>query len=380
MIPLPVKVIGGIALVGSAIALVASAAKASPGTSPKPSTGGGAGGATDALPADLKAKVEAAVASGDPTQMNAVADELDHEGYHGQATALRTAANAIQQAENGVTPTPPVPVPTPQPSGGGGALPPLPGPLPGPAPSPYTPPPSPDAGGGGVLPSPVLPPAPAVQTAAVVHVLKGEGPYQTAIRILGNPGGERFHELQHANIPFDADGVARADNKAGGLKPGLNPGDRLLVPPSWVPLAKPGTVTIERVGVPAGALNGDGDVSDDLAIQRLAGRVAVEVAHQAKGAENRELIAAYQRAIFARGQRKGDCLGLYDAETVLSLATQQGIAPPMRFADGQEIYWPTNPHAAKELVYATLSKLAGADVQRREEWLQSLAGLEPKAA
>jgi hypothetical protein len=231
-----------------------------------------------------------------------------------------------------------------------------------------------------VPPSP-LPPAPVVHTAPVAHVLKNEGPANVAQRILGaSIGIARFHELQHLNIPFDADGIRREDNHAGGLKPGLNPGDRLLVPPSWVDIAHPGTVTIERVGVPAGALHGDGDVTEDLAVRRLAGRVVVEVMHSAKGAENKDLIAAYQRAEQSRGKRTGQCLGLFDAETALNLATIHGIAPPLRFADGQEIYYEVNAFPAKQALYSTLSALAGRDVARREEWLQSLAGLEQAAA
>jgi hypothetical protein len=379
MIPLGLKVLGGLALVGSVIAIgvgVAHAGEKKPGPSPTPKPD------TSGLPTDLKQKAEAALAAGDPTALRALADELDHEGFHAQATSLRAAADAIQAAEDNVNPTPPVPhvdpapgptpapvpgplpVPVPQP-GGGGVLPPLPippGPLPGPAPAPS--------------PVPAPTPTPPVAQAYVYHVQKGQGPYQAAQTILGpSAGAARFHELQHANIPFDADGIARADNHAGGFKPGLNTGDRLLVPETWVALAKPGTVTLERVGVPQGAMQGDGDVSDDLALRRLAGRVATEVMHSAKGSENRDLIAVYQRAEFARGNRRGDCVGLYDAETALGLATIHGIAPPLRFADGHEIYYPANALPAKQQIFATLSRLAGADVTRREEWMQSLASL-----
>jgi hypothetical protein len=386
MIPLGVKIIGGLALVGSVIAVAVGVAHAGEkgGAQPKPKAKPKA--ADDAIPADLRAKVTAALSSGDPTALRALADELDHEGFKAQATSLRAAADAIEKAADDVNPTPPVPHPEPVPG-------PTPGPTPGPVPpGPLPPgplPPLPDPGGGGVLPPGPLPPVPGpvppvpgptppppVAQAHVAHVLHNEGPFQVSQRILGaSAGAARFHELQHLNIPFDADGIRREDNHAGGLKPGLNPGDRLLVPDSWVALAKPGTVTLERVGVPQGAMQGDGDVTGDLALHRLAGRVATEIMHSAKGRENRDLIAAYQRAEFARGNRTSDCAGLYDAETALGLATIHGIAPPLRFADGAEIYYPANALPAKQQIFATLSRLAGADVARREEWTQALAAL-----
>jgi hypothetical protein len=377
-IPLAAKVLGGIAIAGSVIAIGISAAHADekkpdpkkpskPGAKPQPGD--------KALPADLQQKVAAALASADPVQMHEVADELEHEGFKDQAKALDLAADAISNAADAVKPTDPIPVPVPVPvpnPGGGGVV-----PVPVPVPNP---------GGGGVLPGPLpgplppgpLPPVPApvVQQAHVYHVKKGQGPFQAAQDILGtSAGAARFHEIQHANIPFDADGIKRADNHAGGLTPGLNPGDRLLVPESWVASAKPGTVTLERVGVPQGALHGDGDVSDDTVLRRLAGRVATEVLHCAKGSENRELIATYQRCEFARGRRTGDCLGLFDTETALNLLTVHGICPPLRFADGAEIYYPQNPLEAKRVLYTALSRLAGADVVRREEFLQAIEQL-----
>lgn len=374
-IPTAAKVIGGLVVVGSVIAIGVSAAHAGEkqdGTKPKPKTP--AKPDTSALPTDLRLKVEKALTDADPTELRAVADELDHEGYKAQATACRQAADAIEAAEEAVKPTPPAPNPVPTPNP---VVPP--GPLPGPAPFPPSPLPGP------LPPLPVpgpVPPPPPVQQAPVAHVLKGEGPYNMAQRILGaSIGAARFHELQHINIPFDADGIKRADNHAGGLTPGLNPGDRLLVPPAWLELAKPGTVTVERVGVPHGGVAGDGDVVEDLAIRRLAGRVATEIMHSPKGSENKDLIATYQRVEQQRGQRRGDCLGLYDAETALNLATIHGIAPPLRFADGHEIYYQPNSAAGeRHLIYATLSKLAGADTARREEWLQALAALESQAA
>jgi hypothetical protein len=380
-IPLAAKVLGGIAIAGSVIAIGISAAHADekkPGDPKKPSKPGTKPNPADkALPADLQQKVAAALASADPVQMHEVADELEHEGFKDQAKALDLAADAIANAEDAVQPTPPIPVPVPVPNpGGGGGVAPVPVPVPVPVPQP---------GGGGVLPGPLpIPPGPitppvpvpVVQQALVYHVKAGQGPFQAAQTILGtSAGAARFHELQHANIPFDADGIKREDNHAGGLKPGLNPGDRLLVPPTWAEIAKPGTVTLERVGVPQGALHGDGDVTDDTVLRRLAGRVATEVLHTAKGSENKDLIATYQRCEFARGRRTGDCLGLYDTETALNLLAIHGICPPLRFADGAEIYYPPNPLEAKRVLYSALSRLAGADVVRREEFMQAIAQL-----
>lgn len=206
---------------------------------------------------------------------------------------------------------------------------------------------------------------------------------QASQRVLGTQQGEKFWpQLKDANIPFDADGTPRRWQFPPGMfvdprtnKPNLNEGDRLLVPTSW-PEGLPG-VTTEKVGVPNAAISGDvaNIPNDDL--RRLAGRVATEVLHSPKGSENRDLIATFQAAEAARGRRQGDTRGLYDAETAACLAMVHAIAPPTRFADGAEIYWPDpNAGPAKQYLRDMLGRLAHADVARREEFLQSIAGIQ----
>lgn len=67
----------------------------------------------------------------------------------------------------------------------------------------------------------------------VVIVNKGEGLANITKRLLG--ADSRWRELRNANIPNDADGRKRAvdTDKNGGIKPFLQPGQKLFVPASW---------------------------------------------------------------------------------------------------------------------------------------------------
>lgn len=81
-----------------------------------------------------------------------------------------------------------------------------------------------------------LPALPATQTGAlprVVVVQSGDGLARITKRLLGSDA--RWLELRERNVPRDADGRTRARETAakGGLKPGINPGNKLFVPESW---------------------------------------------------------------------------------------------------------------------------------------------------
>lgn len=285
-----------------------------------------------ALPPELIRKVEAALKTADPTVIHAVADEVEAAGFKEQADSLDAAADAIEQAENSVDPTHVV-------NSSGPVL---------------TVP-------GATVPSDGGPP---VVTGRVLIVKKGQGPFQVAQDALGaSAGAARWPELRDANLPKSADGIPRKwakDPKTNqyGFVPALNPGDKLLVPPSWptTPAMKVDTI-----------ISGDDEIGgDDL--RKLAGRVALEVASKPKGKENRELVAALQRAEHARGRYGGRSHGLYDPALMLLLARCHGIVPPTRFGDDAEPYYPTNSAPAKAKLRTEFARLAEVDAPRAEEW------------
>jgi hypothetical protein len=322
--PIAVKIGLGLLAAGGVTALVLGNAKASEG--PKQ------------LPPELRDKIIAALKTADPPLIRKVALEVEKAGFPEQARSLEKAADAIEAAIRDVKPSPVLPPapkeddkPKPKPSDG------------------------------------TRPPAPVVRDARVVHVKKGEGPFQIAQRLkVGHPA-ERMKELRNLNIPFDADGLPRESDGMSGFRPILEPGDRLLVPDNWPDHPD---ITTEKVGVPAGVSGDDDPPVEGQALRRLAGRVALEIEHANKGSENKQLIGAFQRAHHARGDRRGACNGVYDAETALHLITCHGIAAPMRFADGKELYWPNNPRKQKERMRNVIGQIAKRDLPRREEWLQ----------
>jgi hypothetical protein len=57
------------------------------------------------------------------------------------------------------------------------------------------------------------------------------------------------------------------------------------------------------------------------------------------------------------------------------MLVRYGIVPPLRFADGKELYWPVNAAPAKAQVRSVLSHLARTDEPRRDEWSAALAKL-----
>ena len=69
---------------------------------------------------------------------------------------------------------------------------------------------------------------PAAPTAATITVLKGEGPYAIAKRVLGAANANRWPELVAANVP-----PKKRDAKTGNFT-SLNPGEVLRLPPSWL--------------------------------------------------------------------------------------------------------------------------------------------------
>lgn len=290
------------------------------------------------MPEALKARAQAALATADPVVIRGVADEVEKAGFREQAASMRAAADAIEAAEHSVEPTP---VPHPERDDDGGDKP---GPTPGPV----------------------------EHTGRYLVVKRGQGPYQVAQDALGaSAGAARWHELRDANIPRSADGIPRKwikDPKAPGqyrFDPPLNEGDRLLVPAAWP--------TTDAMQVGTIVLSGDDGAPESL--RRLAARVALEVARNRKGSENRELIAAYQRAEKKRGRRQGRPHGLFDPETMMLLARCHGIVPPVRFGDDSEVYWPQNPTPAKVRVREEFSKLAERDEPRAEEWRAACAAI-----
>jgi hypothetical protein len=328
------------AAVGVGATVLAITSKPAAAATPKPNERG--------FPPELKAKFDAALRQGDPTAMRKVADEAAAAGFKTQAGSMRAAADAVEKAANDLKPTPA---------------------LPGTPSSPGIPQPSPSSPGIPQPPAPSSPSGPVIQEARVVHVLRGEGPFQMATRTKQRAPLDAARALRDFNIPFDADGVGRKSDGTGGFAPGLEPGDRLLVPPSW---SAHNDITTERVGIPAGVHGDDGPPSEAV-LRRLAGRVALEVASQPKGRENREIIGLYQRYMRENGLRRGDTRGIFDAETAVSLARHHAIAPPLRFACGSEIYWPAKAVKAKRKVRDVLMHLSQTDVPRSEEWAQAAA-------
>lgn len=316
--PLPViaKVLIGAAVAVGSVALLAGTASADE----QP---------TKDLPASLKKKVEAAVDSADPVVMRQVAKELEKAGFPEQAKSLRKAAAKIEKEMDAV----------------------------------------PDVGVGTGSSSSVGLPAVTGETESVrvLEVKPGDGPYQVAQRV---GMAADFGALRDANIPRDGKNQLReSDGKMGlrtvqligGKKRGLEPGDLLRVPAHW-----PDHPLMRMVELPE-LVAGDDDTD---ALRSLAGKVALEIETKAKGQEDKDLIATFQRAEASRG-REMDTRGLYDGRTALALAIDHHIVPPLRFANGSEIYWPTNGANARKRVKEALGKLASSDPQRAEEWEQA---------
>lgn len=296
-----------------------------------------------AMPEALRAKAQAALATADPLAIRAVADEVEKSGFKEQAASMRAAADAIEAAERAVEPTA-VPV-----SAGAGVAAALPG------------------------AAAAVPVGPVQKTGRVLVVKPGQGPFQVAQDALGkSAGAARWRELRDANIPRSADGIPRkwirdvvADPSGQTFRfdPPLNPGDRLIVPASWP--------TTDAMKVDTIILSGDDGAPEKL--RRLAARVALEITRAQKGQENRELIAAYQRAEQRRGRRRGRPHGLYDPETMMLLAHAHGIVPPTRFGDDSEAYYPNNPAPSKTKLRQALESLAERDEPRAEEWRAAAA-------
>jgi hypothetical protein len=294
------KVILPIAIGGGLIAFLASDASASEPTS--------------TLSDVLKERIKAALATGEPAQLRALAKELEDAGFKAQAASLRKAADQIENAMSAVPETEP-----------------------------------------GKAPAPTKTKRKHVR---VLVVQKGDGPWQVANRI---GMGSAARELRDRNIPRDGKGKPRQSDGKGGFTPTLEPGDLLIVPEQWT--THP---SMKTVALPS-SVSGDDD--DSTPLRRLAGRVALEVFETEKGHENRELIETYQKAMNAAGY-KLRVSGLYDAQTAASLAKVHHIAPPIRFKGGRELYWPTNPTPAKKQLRALLLELAQRDDARAAEWSQ----------
>lgn len=163
------------------------------------------GATAQGLPADVIARMVAALSSGDPAKIRAEAARLEKEGYTVQAADLRAAAAEIERL---------------QASGGSGTAITSPG-------IPQIKPPTNPTVPVIVQPAPTLPAVvlPAVNNRRYVTVKKGEGPSQITARVLGN--GNRWKELVSANAP-----PKKINSKTGNFT-SLNPGEKLLVPATW---------------------------------------------------------------------------------------------------------------------------------------------------
>lgn len=106
--------------------------------------------------------------------------------------------------------------------------------------------------------NPVIPPQPGGVTPKVTIVQSGDGFIRITRRLLGAGQDDRWRELRDANVPQDADGRKRSkDTDAkGGIKPQLQPNQKLFVPANWpvsgVPVnPTPSPVTPPFVPTPA---------------------------------------------------------------------------------------------------------------------------------
>jgi hypothetical protein len=171
---------------------------------------------------ELGARIAAALATQDPAVILTLADELDKLGQAAVAARLRQIANELQAAKRAADDAKKKAEDATKPGG-----PSSPG-----IPSPSSP------------SSPATPagPPPANVTRRV-QVLKGEGPFQVAVRLLGSDAGKkRWRELVAKNIP-----PKKRDKKTGGFTQ-LHPGEELFVPVSW-----PEHPDARRAGQPAPA-------------------------------------------------------------------------------------------------------------------------------
>lgn len=187
---------------------------ASGGGASQPSSPTVPGGGGTVVP-DFGARIAAVLATQDPAQILALADELARANFDAAIVAqLRKIAADLQaaklaadearrRAEEAAKPQPGDPA----------------------APAPVVPPfvPTP-GGGGGAAPAPAPTPAPR-GVARVVIVQPGESPARLATIMTGKEA--RFRELVAANVP-----PKKRNNSTGGFT-SLNPGERLVVPPSW---------------------------------------------------------------------------------------------------------------------------------------------------
>lgn len=98
--------------------------------------------------------------------------------------------------------------------------------------------------------------------------------------------------------------------------------------------------------------------------QRLAGRMALDLATARVRGEDKALVTAYQAQEKNRKFYVGNLDGLYGPKTALALANDQHIIPP------KPRYWPKNnmPKAKAEYKRALL-EWAQKDASRAEEWV-----------
>lgn len=176
-----------------------------------------------AVPAECKVQVELAI-----TTLEAVAVQM--EARLAEEEALRRVEEELRKKSQT------------QPSSPG--LPPF--------VDPVNPPPAPTP------PSPGTPPPPPGSNPRVTIVQKNDGLIKIMRRLLGSTVPEStWRQLRDRNVPKDADGRTRAkDTDAkGGIKPPLQPGQKLFVPEQWpmmpsIPVPGPATPAPAPVPVP----------------------------------------------------------------------------------------------------------------------------------
>lgn len=240
------------------------------------------------------ARVTAALATLDPAKMREEADRLEDEGFKEQADALRKAADELEEearkrADPKTPPQPDIKVP--------------------------------------VEPEPSKPGI----TFRTYTVRKGDSEFKIAKGFTGN--GNRFPELVKLNVPKDGDGRKRtlitASNRqalgepaerVGGLHPGLQPGQKLILPDSWLdakdrpaPTPKPEPELRPASGVTLPS-------STDAIIRHLPGKTP--------GKEDAVLVKRFQ----TDSKRTVD--GKYGMGDALHIANTFGAVPPT------PLYWP----------------------------------------
>jgi len=337
-------VIAGV-LGAGALALVASKGAHAKGLTPKtldkkpdPKTG-----RRFKTPTDVEVYVAQALASEDPSTMDAAADVLDAEGYHDEARLLRTEAEGIRRGSQVV----PVPPPSPPPKPGAGAD--------------TKPLPRPPAR---VEPTPIRPEDHFYEVQA-----RGESFWSIAQLFTGN--GNRYTELMAVNKdkkpPPPATWLGEqlrlpkswpATPPAKGSAPAIPPPAPAAAPrpPPPPPPPPPGFNTQSLPSLPAAAPAVPEDPKRVVA-QALTDHLKSLGGLAARYHEDKARVKAFQV------QEALNADGNYGPGTSIRILEKYGIIPVA------PLYWSKTKAAAQKREYlARVRQLGGADPQRASEY------------